>query len=281
MVTPDEWRSRGDTFAWRGEQIFFRVEGDGDPLLLVHGFPTASWDYAAIWPQLVAHYRVITLDMIGYGFSAKPRSFTYSTAAQADLIEALLAREKITSYRLVAHDYGVSVAQELLARKHDLVSVCLLNGGLFPETHRALVTQRLLASPLGPLVARFSTYRTFAASMNRVWGSHPLSSEERRAMWQLVSRDHGLQVLPKLIGYIAERRAHRERWVGALVDTQVPIRLINGLADPVSGAHMLVRYRELVAQPNIVELPGVGHYPQVEAPEAVVHAIRAHFTSGT
>jgi pimeloyl-ACP methyl ester carboxylesterase len=88
-------------------------------------------------------------------------------------------------------------------------------------------------------------------------------------------------VLPKLIGYIAERRAHRERWVGALVDTQVPIRLINGLADPVSGAHMLVRYRELVAQPNIVELPGVGHYPQVEAPDAVVHAIRAHFTSGT
>jgi pimeloyl-ACP methyl ester carboxylesterase len=279
MVTPDEWRAGGATFSWRGEQIFYRVEGTGEPLLLVHGFPTASWDYAAIWPQLAAHYRVMTLDMIGYGFSAKPPRFAYSTPAQADLFEALLARERVTSYRLVAHDYGVTVAQELLARKHAIVAACLLNGGLFPETHRALLTQRLLASPIGPLVARLSSYRTFAASMRRVWGSHPLASAELHAMWELVSRDGGLRVLPKLIGYIAERRAHRERWVTAVTRTQVPIRLVNGLADPVSGAHMIARYRELVAAPNIVELPGVGHYPQVEAPDAVVRAIREHFTA--
>jgi pimeloyl-ACP methyl ester carboxylesterase len=158
--------------------------------------------------------------------------------------------------------------------------VCLLNGGLFPETHRALLTQRLLASPLGALVARLASYRSFAASMRRVWGSHPISDDELRAMWQLVTTNDGRLVMPKLIGYMAERRRHRERWVDALTGATVPIRLVNGLLDPVSGAHMLVRYRELVASPDIVELPDVGHYPQVEAPDAVVAAVTALFDSG-
>jgi pimeloyl-ACP methyl ester carboxylesterase len=286
FMTPEQWRAGGDHFLWRGEQIFCRVEGTGEPLLLIHGFPTASWDWFALWPALVERYRVLTLDMIGFGFSAKPRGFPYSIFAQADLFEALLARHHVTSYRLLAHDYGLTVTQELLARQGDaattarITAACLLNGGLFPATHRALVTQRLLASPLGPVVARASTYRTFAATMRRIWGAHPPSDAELRAMWQLVTENGGLGVLAKLIGYMAERKRHRERWVRALVESPLPIRLVDGLADPISGAHMVARYRELVPHPDVVELPGVGHYPQVEAPEAVLAAALALFTQG-
>src|SRR4051812_17875481 len=107
MISPDQWRSEGTTFDWRGERIFFRAGGVGEVLLLVHGFPTASWDWALQWPELVRRYRVLAPDMIGFGFSAKPRGSEYSILAQADLIGALLAREKVTRYRLVAHDYGV------------------------------------------------------------------------------------------------------------------------------------------------------------------------------
>ena len=283
LVSPDDWRARGDTFEWRGERIFFRVEGAGDPVLLVHGFPTASWDWSPIWPGLAARYRVLTLDMIGFGFSAKPRRFAYSIFAQADLFGALLAREGVSSYRLVSHDYGDTVAQELLARQQDdpsaprILSACLLNGGLFPEAHRALFAQKLRASPLGPLIARLGSYRTFARSMRRIWGKTPVSDDELRAMWRLVSAHDGAAVLPQLIGYIAERRAHRDRWVGALVDSKLPLRLINGLLDPISGAHMAARYRELVPRPDVVELPAAGHYPQLEAPEAVLAAILDHF----
>jgi pimeloyl-ACP methyl ester carboxylesterase len=271
------WRSRGDYFAWRGYPVFFRAEGQGEPLVLVHGFPTASWDWAAIWPALTARFRVLALDMMGFGFTAKPRDFAYSIAAQADLFEAFLAKQGVTSYRLLAHDYGVSVAQELLARKANIRAVSLLNGGLFPETHRALPTQKLLASPLGPLVARLSSYGTFAKSMRRIWGTTPLPAEECRAMWRLVTENRGMDVMPQLIGYMEERRRNRERWVGAIVDPPMPVQLVNGLADPVSGAHMVARYREVVRTPSIVELAGVGHYPQVEAPAAVEDAVLAHF----
>lgn len=282
FVSPDDWRARGAYFDWRGERIFFRVDGTGEPLLLIHGFPTASWDWYALWPDLSARYRLLTLDMIGFGFSGKPRQFEYSISAQVDLFEAFLAREGVTSYRLLAHDYGLTVAQELLARQRDakakISSACLLNGGLFPETHRALLTQRLLASPLGPLLAKVSSYRTFAATMRRIWGNRPPSDAELRGMWQLVTAHGGMAVMPKLIGYMAERRRHRARWVGALVGAALPIRLIDGLDDPISGAHMVARYRELVPRPDVVELAGVGHYPQLEAPEAVVAAVLEFFT---
>ena len=279
MVSPDAWRAGGDFFDWRGHRIFFRAEGAGEPVLLVHGFPTASWDWWPIWPGLAARHRVLALDMIGFGFSAKPRRFAYSIFAQADLLGALLAREGVTSYRLVAHDYGDTVAQELLARQEDdpsaprIISACLLNGGLFPESHRALVTQKLLATPLGPLLARLGGHRAFSSSMRRIWGTHPVSADELRAMWRLVAENDGPAVMPALIGYIAERRAHRERWVGALTSATAPLRFINGLVDPISGAHMAARYRELVPDPDVVELPGIGHYPQLEAPDAVLAAI--------
>jgi pimeloyl-ACP methyl ester carboxylesterase len=283
LPTPSDWRARGDCFEWRGQRIFFRSEGAGPTILLIHGFPTASWDWCALWPELVKRYRVLALDLIGFGFSAKPRAFPYSTAAQADLCEAFLAREGVMSYRLLAHDYGLTVTQELLARQGAessprIVSACLLNGGLFPETHRPLLLQRLLASPAGPLLARLTTYRTFSASLRRIWGRHPPQETELAALWQLVTCGEGLRVMPALIGYMAERRRFRARWVGAVQQATAPLRLVCGLDDPVSGAHMVARYRELIPRPDVVELPGVGHYAQLEAPEAVLTAVLHHFS---
>ena len=281
ILSPDDWRRAGVFHPWRGHDIFVRLEGTGAPLVLVHGFPTSSWDWWRVWPALAARYRLVAPDLIGFGCSAKPRGFRYTLMAQADLVEAILAREGVTRYHLVAHDYGLTVAQELLARQQEGSSaatidrVVLLNGGAFPETHRPRPIQRLLASPVGPLIARLSSYRTFAASMRRIWGDHPVDEDELRAMWSLIERGHGRRLMPALMAYMAERRQHRARWVGALVRPPARVRLVDGLADPVSGAHMVARYRELVEAPDVVELPGVGHYPQVEAPEAVSAAILA------
>jgi pimeloyl-ACP methyl ester carboxylesterase len=272
-----EWRVHGTAFEWCGQQVFERIGGSGEALLLIHGFPTASWDWSALWPGLCAHFQVIAFDMMGFGFSSKPLRFDYSILNQANLCEAVLGRHGVQRYRILAHDYGVSVAQELLARQRDrrsssIDSVCFLNGGLFPETHRPVVTQRLLASPLGRVVARSSSFRTFAATMKQIWGSRPIGTEELEAMWALVTESEGRRVMPELIAYMEARRRHRERWVGALVHGSVPLRLVNGLEDPISGAHMAARYRELVPNADVVPLAGVGHYPQVEAPDAVLEA---------
>lgn len=278
------WQQGGVAFEHRGHAIFTRSEGPATApvLLLIHGFPTASWDWEALWPALTQRWRVLALDMIGFGFSAKPRGYRYSIADQADLHEAFLRLHGVREYHVLAHDYGDTVTQELMARQADagerprLASVALLNGGLFPETHRPLLTQKLLASPAGPLVARLMGRAAFAKAMRRIFGaSTPPDDQLLDAFWRLIEFNDGRQAFPSLIRYMEERRQHRERWVGALTRATLPLKLINGVADPISGAHMVERYCELVPQPDTTLLAGIGHYPQCEAPNQVLQAYLA------
>jgi pimeloyl-ACP methyl ester carboxylesterase len=279
-----EWAAGGSEFRYRGHRIFVRSAGaaDAEPLLLIHGFPTSSWDWEAMWPALAARYRVHALDLIGFGFSAKPGDYAYSLLDQADLCEAWLKAMGVRSYHVLAHDYGDSVAQELLARAREpgdrpaLRSIAFLNGGLFPETHRALLTQRLLLSPLGAIAAGLMTRGTLARSLRAIFG--PDTQPDAGlvdAFWSLMRRDDGNAIMHRLIRYIPERRQQRERWVGAMQRGGVPLKLIDGAFDPISGAHMAARYRELVPGADVTELAGIGHYPQVEAPAAVLEAYLA------
>ncbi len=282
-MTLAEWKNRGRAFSYRGYDILYQDDGGGEVVLCVHGFPTASYDWSRVWPRLRQRVRLVAPDMIGFGFSAKPRDYAYTIADQASLHEALLAALGVGRVHVLAHDYGDTVTQELLARHEErraagrdgvhICSVCFLNGGLFPETHRARPIQRLLAGPLGPLLGRFFSEKRFARSFSAIFG--PMTQptpEELRDFSRLVQFNDGPRIAHKLIGYMEERRRNRERWVGVLESTRVALRLVNGPEDPVSGRHMAERYEEIVPSPDVVLLEGIGHYPQFEAPDRVVDA---------
>ena len=277
----EAWEAAGRRFDFRGHRVFLRTDGaaDAPPLLLIHGFPTASWDWCKLWAELAQTQRLVAADMLGLGFSAKPRGHRYTVAEQADLFLAALAEAGVGECAILAHDLGDTVAQELIARALEgrlpvrLRGVMLLNGGLFPETHRPVLLQKLLLSPLGPLVARLSSRGKLGANLTAIAGDLKPTAAELDAMWHLMSRDGGLAALPGLIRYMVERRENRERWVGALQRCPVPLTIINGSADPISGAHMVARLRELQIKADIVELAHVGHYPQIEAPQAVLAAV--------
>jgi pimeloyl-ACP methyl ester carboxylesterase len=279
-----EWHASGLSFEHAGHRIFWREGGrkDAPVLMLIHGFPTSSWDWEAVWKDLARDYHLIAPDMLGFGFSDKPKDHRYSIREQADIHEAILQSLGIGEYHVLAHDYGDSVAQELIARQIDstnksqLCSVGLLNGGLFPETHRLLRIQRLLLSPLGPLVARLTSRKSLKRSMKRIFGAQTQPDDTLiDDFWKLISMRDGARALAGLISYIPERVENRQRWVGALQDTAMPITLIDGLVDPISGAHMVERFRELVPAARVTELAGIGHYPQIEAPAEVVSAYQA------
>jgi pimeloyl-ACP methyl ester carboxylesterase len=188
---------------------------------------------------------------------------------------ALLEDCGVTNCHVLAHDYGDTVAQELLARERvgraPVSSMVFLNGGLFPETHRARPVQKLLANRLlGPLIARAMSYSKFEATMLSIAGREPPSREDLADLWTLIEHDGGRAALARLINYMEQRRRNRARWVGALVESTVPRRLICGAVDPVSGRHLAARYREVVPDPDVVLLEDVGHYPQLEVPDRVV-----------
>lgn len=279
-LTTHRWKGQGQTFRYKTFDIFFCTTLHRPPreiVLCLHGFPTASWDWHFIWPDLEQHYDIVALDFLGMGFSDKPVGHAYSIMEQADIVEALLDYLKVDHYHLLAHDYGDTVAQELLARDNIrssqdrmIQSLCLLNGGLFPETHFARPMQKLMAGRLGPLLARFSSKDVFIKNMRAIFGMHTQpTADELDAFWQLLTENNGKLAVPGLLQYMQDRKLHRERWVQSLIDYQGPIALINGLVDPVSGAHMVSRYFELVGKGSFYPLEGIGHYPHAEAPEQV------------
>src|SRR5258706_16438475 len=110
----EAWRARGRMVRVRDMNVFTVDEGKGGtPLLLLHGFPTSSYDWSHVWAPLTARRRVVTLDLPGFGFSDKPASYAYSLLEQAEVVECVLRELGVARAHVVAHDMGTSVATEL------------------------------------------------------------------------------------------------------------------------------------------------------------------------
>ncbi|TKC34339.1 hypothetical protein EI555_004345 [Monodon monoceros] len=211
------WKSSGKFFTYKGLRIFYQdsvgVVGSPEIVVLLHGFPTSSYDWYKIWEGLTLRFhRVIALDFLGFGFSDKPRPHHYSIFEQASIVEALLRHLGLQNRRinLLSHDYGDIVAQELLYRfkqnrsgRLTIKSLCLSNGGIFPETHRPLLLQKLLkdGGMLSPILTRLMNFFVFSRG---------------------------------LLQYINQRKKFRRRWVGALASVSIPIHFIYGPLDPVN-----------------------------------------------
>jgi pimeloyl-ACP methyl ester carboxylesterase len=279
-----------------------RSRACGSALLVLHGFPSSSFDWAHMWADLRAlgvgtgkFDTVVTFDFLGFGLSDKPRPFRYDIATQADAAEAVLAHYGCDGdVHILAHDYGDTVAQELVARHHSrtggslvvparIASVAMLNGGLYADTHRPVLMQRLLLIPgLGSVLARLTVYPLFARAFSRVFGAATQpSTETLHAQWSLIRHADGHHISPLLLGYIEDRRVHAVRFSLALETTEdaVPKCYIYGPEDPVSGEHMAQRFARGLPGADLRPLPGIGHYPQIEDREATLAELTGFWRS--
>jgi len=286
MTNVETWRERGRFIDVPEGRVFVVETGNATeptPLLVLHGFPTSSWDFADTIDVLAKTRRVVTFDFLGFGWSDKPSEFGYSLFEHTDVAQAVLRACGIERTHVLAHDMGTSVATEMCARRErgllpfELASLTLMNGSVHVEMAHLTFGQQLLRSPLGPLFAKLNSRATFMAQMRRIF-AHPPSEHDLEGMWELLIRDHGVDRLPKTIRYIEERRRFARRWIGALERLDVPTLIAWGMRDPVAVpaiAHQLAR-----------EIPGarfetwddLGHYPQVEDPARVARTVDAFLT---
>lgn len=282
-MTTDQWWSSGTfediTLGGQTRTIYCRRVGHGPSITLLHGFPSSSHDWAAVAEDLADDYSLLMPDLLGFGASEKPADHAYTMSEQADLLEALWARDGITETTLVAHDYSATVAQELLARRSagrlsvDVAALVLMNGGIYPDLHRPEPIQFALLDPdQGPQVSSSLTAEKLAVALAPTFAPDFDSAPAVASIWSATSRDH--VNLHDTIAYIPDRRRNADRWVGALEGTDVPLTFVWGMLDPVSGAHMIARVHEQIPTATINELAHVGHWPPLEAPNAVLAAIR-------
>jgi pimeloyl-ACP methyl ester carboxylesterase len=276
-----DWIAENDTLVTRrGHRIAFRRRGVGPTVLMLHGFPTWSYDYAEVASDLARDHDVITLDFLGYGASDKPNPYEYSVPESADVVEDLAAHLGVKSMRLLIHDYGVIVGQELLDRAgreqlgFAIDSLVVLNAGIVYSAYRPTRMQKLLIRPIvGKLLASRVSAARVRAALDAVRGS-ALTDSEFDDLWLGMSRHNGNKLWHLLIKYNAERAIHHRRWEKALANWNGPLHLVWGLDDPVSGRHVLEQASRVLPHATVTELAGVGHFPQSEAPQDVASAVR-------
>ncbi len=278
-INADDWRTQGAFHEVYGRTLFVVDRGaeaeDKPTLVLLHGYPTSSHDFYRVLPDLALHYRVIVHDHLGFGLSDKPHDYSYAIHEQADFALMLWQQLGVRSAHLFAHDYGTSVATELLARWNRgfrsvrLESITLCNGSMHIELARLRLIQKLLRNrTLGPLVARLSSQGVFNRNMRQLWhdpGTLPRADLD--TMWELLTRADGRTVLPHISQYLRDRVLYWHRWIGALQQSRLPLAFLWGAEDPIIGRDVAEAHHAEAPGSRLTVLDEVGHYPMLEAPQ--------------
>jgi len=285
-ITPEAWRGRGRYVEMPDCRVFAVELGAGaagdaakTPLLILHGFPTSSWDFAECASILARERRVVLFDFLGFGFSDKPHDAGYSLFEQAEVASAVARSFGLGSAHIWGHDMGTSVTTELLSRRErgnlpfEVASVTLMNGSVHIEMASLTLGQKILRTPAGGLFSRIANRNVFVRQMRRIFGKQP-APEALDGMWDLMAREEGTLRMPQLIKYVDERYRFRRRWIGALERNDLPFLVAWGAKDPVAVLPIAERLaNETPGAEDLVTWDDLGHYPQVEDPPRVAETI--------
>ncbi len=283
--TVREWEARGNHLVADGRSVWMldaaAVEDRGlDPLLVLHGFPSCSFDWRHVLDDLRASRRVIAVDFLGFGLSDKP-DVRYSMRLQADVVETVARHLDLTSVALLTHDMGDTVGGELLARSlegtlpFEVTRRVLTNGSIYIDMAQLTNGQQLLLS-LDDAPTDLVQAEGFKAGLAGTFSSKStVDDDELDAQWLLAERNGGHRLLARTIRYIEDRRAEERRFTGAIETHPSPLAVVWGADDPIAVVAMSDQLRRARPDTPVTILDGVGHYPMLEAPDRFAQAVTA------
>jgi len=277
------WLESGRHLDLTGHRIFVYERGDGPAVLLLHGFPTSSYDWLGVIDGLAQGFRCIALDFPGYGLSNKPAAYSYSLFQQTDVVEALARSLGINEAHVVSHDVGTSVHTELFAREQEgrlafrILSSTFLNGSMLQELATITPFQNLLASnetlPQAIAICENMSVNYIDGLKSVMKRPDCISEDDATVMNEVLLYRDGNRRLPALSIYMRERYIHRERWIGALKAAE-RVQFVWADGDPVANVEMGRVLSKEVPQACYNELPGLGHFLLMEDTPAVAKHIR-------
>ena len=289
-MTANEWKSKGEFITVNDRKLFvidtssfFSTEDKvpTETMVVLHGYPTSSYDYYKVLPELSKHYRVIIHDHLGFGFSDKPLDYSYSLLDQADLALHLWQLLGVKKVHLLAHDYGTSVATEIIARNnnHELTieieKLTLCNGSMHIELSQLRTIQKLLKNKwLGKYVAKLTTYAIFSKNLRNVYfDKTKVSNNELKDMWMQLEYNEGRKVIHKLSQYINERYTYWNRWIGALKETNLQTNIVWAKNDPVAVPAIARLIATEISNNKLFWIENTGHFPMLENPDEWLNCI--------
>lgn len=262
-------------------RLHYLEEGEGDPVMLLHGFPTSSYLYRNIIPVLAETHRAIAPDLPGYGLSDKPVDQRYDYAFFDRTLESFCDAVGLDRVSLVVHDLGGPVGLHWAVRNPNRIErLVILNTLVYPQTSWAvkafLLALRLpmvrdyVVSPKG-IVGAMKVGVVHKSRLNReILTPYTAPFEDASARSALMKAGSGLSV--KGLAEVAEK----------LPSLGVPVRLIYGEQDRILPdiAKTMRRLQRDLPAAALTSLPEAGHFLQEDAPARVATWI-ADFLAAT
>lgn len=282
----EAWERAGDFLETDAGTVFVRdvaaSEPDGSPpLLVLHGFPTCSFDFAPVLEALCRRRRVVLFDQLGFGLSDKPDR-RYGIDLQADTTQAVARALGLDTVDLLTHDMGDSTGGELLARDLDgslgftVRRRVLTNGSIYLDLAQLTIGQQLLMS-LPDEAMDLIERDGFLDSLARTTADPERApTDEIEPQWDLLHHGGGHRLLARTIRYLEDRRAHERRYTGAIESHPSPLGVVWGAEDPIAVLAMTTRLGEVRPDAALTVLEGIGHYPMIEDPAGFAAAVLAH-----
>ena len=283
MSTLTDWEARGRYFTVDGRRIWTldvpaARETGKDPLLVLHGYPSCSYDWHLLLDELRAERRVVFVDFLGFGLSDKP-DIRYSIRMHADLVEGVARQIGLTEVALLTHDMGDSVGGELLHRALDgslafgVTQRVLTNGSIYIDMAQLSTGQQVLLG-LDDAPTELVNADGFKAGLAGTFSpASKVDDDELDAQWEFAAHNDGARLLPRTIRYIEDRRKEERRYTGAIETHSSPLGVVWGADDPIAVLPMTEKLREARPDAQITVLDDVGHYPMIESPERFAAAI--------
>lgn len=280
ILTSKKWEKLGKYTKVFDRTIFMidyenQSDSKKETLVILHGYPTSSYDYHKVLPQLAKKYRVILHDHLGFGFSEKPLDFSYSLIEQADIALQLWKQLSLKKVVLLAHDYGTSVCTEIIARHNkqqinlQIDKLILSNGSIHIEFSKLRTIQKLLKNKYtGKWVAKLTNYPIFKKNMRNVYfDKTKVTDEELKEMWLQLEYNNGRNVIHLLSNYINERYYFWHRWVGALKETSINTTIIWAENDPIAIPKIAELLHKEISDNKIFWMKNCGHFLMLEQPK--------------
>lgn len=259
-----------------GVRVHYQEAGDATApvLVLIHGFASSTLVWSKVFLRLAAAgFRVIAIDMLGFGYSGKPRNGEYTIAGQAGLLVGLLDRLKIKRATLVGSSYGGAVAATCALDYHHRVEKLVLIGTVNnnrPLDYKLMrvFSSRVFGDVVSPLL--IGSRRLLRRRMKRVYDRHEWVLDERRIdARHLPLRASGTQraIIRTVRGWDAERisrDAHLIKQPTLLLwgenDIEIPLADGERLHDQIPGSRLIV-------------FLNCGHIPHEEYPEEFTNVV--------
>ncbi len=261
-----------------GLSVHYRDEGKGFPIILLHGAASSLQTWDGWVKELSPYYRVIRLDLPGYGLTGPSPTKDYSMHWYVKFLDTFLDKINVKNCYLAGNSLGGHIACEFAFQKKDSVKkLILIASGGYPLEERGILAVKMARTPpLRPIV-RYATPRFFVAmNLRQVYGAREkISDEIVDRYYELLRREGNRETFIDVCNRKPEDSSSHIRAI------TIPALILWGSRDTTIPAQHAELFHRDIPNSKVIIYDGIGHVPHEEIPEKTVSDVQAFLNERT